>query len=1225
MNLNCERLFAHIEGHTEFDYILGENKLVTAGIEGEIRLWSLNDFQVQECFNDDSDPIYSVLATQNRVFIASSSNRVKSFSLPDFEDEQTVCRFTANATALHLTAQQQKPMLAAGAADFSIKLINLEDRTEKTFEGHAGPILSLALDPQNKFLASSACDGTVCMWSTNSKSILHTWRNVFPRSNDFENSPTLARIAFRPETGDLFALPKHKPATLELYKRGEWDKATATVAHESMTKNNPDVLLSLIAFSTDGSLLGVATTSSMVLIWKTSDVLSSSTAAPISIFNGKPEVPFTCFKFSSINPLQFCVADKTGELYISNITAPEVAPKKPADATLDDETIEAMLNDDFEEDFMLNFDETKKSTTTTTTTTVQEKSSSFSETATINHRTTTVEKQSTKTTIDEIVSLTMSKEQQEAAASVVRAPTNNQLTSSLEDALDEDFNAEFDIGAIKSQYEQIIFGDDREKPAAKSASKGGSSGAAVTALSGEFTIDGHRVKASDLLSMLRQHQQQQQSRSSGPTRQAAFQSGSTPIHYKRRFMVWNSVGIVYGHNTEEERSIDVEFHDVSYHHSIHMVNHLNYSIADLSTACLLLASNGDDEAEDELEHSKARLYVQMFNSWDAAKEWTVEFARDESVEAVAASTTFVAVATSLQYLRIWTVSGIQTAIISLNGPVVNLSSYERFLMVLAHQGSPAATSPQGSSGDQWIAVQVLKVDHKGKTRAHPVPTPVPLALSPRSTAVWAGFTDEGTPAVMDSDGVVRLYKTHFGSGWFPVCATKEHGNGRSDNFFVIGLSEIQAQIRCIFCKASRYPDTVPKPTLTLLPLQVPLCELFTNKAKIEEEAIRSRWLGSLLKRLSTDGYDVDAALEDADKRVVNSLIKLFALALGADREALALEIAKIMPNRGALEGAVRYAERQKHRSLAMKLIEMMQDEETADGESDLDEQNSDTELQELMVRKSADQARQLLALTEEEESQNSNSRMVALAKLTSASGESGSATGNSTGGGGGFVQLKPKALGMRGQDNSVSMQSTINYLDDDDDDDIGGKVVALGEDDDDDNANDGSFLRPMRMTSRQASNKENGGKNPFKVVTADKNKNKSTNQRMRESALKRKKFEVEAEEEDEDEEEAITGEDSNDGGEAFKNYLKSVRDQLLEDNIEEIETEDDLLAVAKVNFGKLSEAEKRKLKKGSLISKRSAKQSSSKRSKQAELKKTAEAEAPKVNKITNFFGRNNNN
>ena len=105
----------------------------------------------------------------------------------------------------------------------------------------------------------------------------------------------------------------------------------------------------------------------------------------------------------------------------------------------------------------------------------------------------------------------------------------------------------------------------------------------------------------------------------------------------------------------------------------------------------------------------------------------------------------------------------------------------------------------------------------------------------------------------------------------------QQGNGRSDNFFVIGLSEIQAQIRCIFCKASRYPDTVPKPTLTLLPLQVPLCELFTNKAKIEEEAIRSRWLGSLLKRLSTDGYDVDAALEDADKRVVNSLIKLFAV------------------------------------------------------------------------------------------------------------------------------------------------------------------------------------------------------------------------------------------------------------------------------------------------------------------------------------------------------------
>ena len=45
--------------------------------------------------------------------------------------------------------------------------------------------------------------------------------------------------------------------------------------------------------------------------------------------------------------------------------------------------------------------------------------------------------------------------------------------------------------------------------------------------------------------------------------QGPFQPGSTPIHLESRFMVWNSVGIVKSFNSDEENSIDVEFHDAS--------------------------------------------------------------------------------------------------------------------------------------------------------------------------------------------------------------------------------------------------------------------------------------------------------------------------------------------------------------------------------------------------------------------------------------------------------------------------------------------------------------------------------------------------------------------------------------------------------------------------------------------------------------------------------------
>lgn len=234
--------------------------------------------------------------------------------------------------------------------------------------------------------------------------------------------------------------------------------------------------------------------------------------------------------------------------------------------------------------------------------------------------------------------------------------------------------------------------------------------------------------------------------------------------------VWNSIGIVYSFESEDEQSIDIEFHDTSFHHTIHMNNMYNYSMADLSSACLLLASRGGDSADD-LDLLKSRLYVQMFNTWDNVKEWHVDVGGgdqgEEIIECVCAGTNFVAAATSLHYLRIWTVGGIQTSLVSLAGSPVNLSAYERFVMILFHSAS-------GYSHGQSISCQALKIDHKGKTRCHPIPKPISVALSPVSTVYWAGFTDEGTPCIADSDGVIRVYKKHLGEGWFPICSTKVH-------------------------------------------------------------------------------------------------------------------------------------------------------------------------------------------------------------------------------------------------------------------------------------------------------------------------------------------------------------------------------------------------------------------------------------------------------------------
>lgn len=49
------------------------------------------------------------------------------------------------------------------------------------------------------------------------------------------------------------------------------------------------------------------------------------------------------------------------------------------------------------------------------------------------------------------------------------------------------------------------------------------------------------------------------------------------------------------YNSEEENSVDIEFHDTSIHHAMHITNNHNYTLAALSTEAVLLASEGDSE------------------------------------------------------------------------------------------------------------------------------------------------------------------------------------------------------------------------------------------------------------------------------------------------------------------------------------------------------------------------------------------------------------------------------------------------------------------------------------------------------------------------------------------------------------------------------------------------------------------------------------------------------
>ena len=82
------------------------------------------------------------------------------------------------------------------------------------------------------------------------------------------------------------------------------------------------------------------------------------------------------------------------------------------------------------------------------------------------------------------------------------------------------------------------------------------------------------------------------------------------------FQVWNSVGIVRCHTEDEISSIEVEFHDTSTHHPLHLTNHLNHTMAALSSTALLLACEAQEDSPRYFYHRLVYLCV-----WEAQWPW----------------------------------------------------------------------------------------------------------------------------------------------------------------------------------------------------------------------------------------------------------------------------------------------------------------------------------------------------------------------------------------------------------------------------------------------------------------------------------------------------------------------------------------------------------------------------------------------------------------------------
>jgi len=65
------------------------------------------------------------------------------------------------------------------------------------------------------------------------------------------------------------------------------------------------------------------------------------------------------------------------------------------------------------------------------------------------------------------------------------------------------------------------------------------------------------------------------------------------------------------YNTEEEESIDVEFHDTATHHAIHINNTQGHTMADLSAEAILLASEADGDTPRSVKFTVSDAFINI--------------------------------------------------------------------------------------------------------------------------------------------------------------------------------------------------------------------------------------------------------------------------------------------------------------------------------------------------------------------------------------------------------------------------------------------------------------------------------------------------------------------------------------------------------------------------------------------------------------------------------------
>lgn len=215
-----KRYKIHDESNLGISFV--EGRLLTWG-DSLVKAWPKGleeECEELDCFGEVRCAVSTKHNDKIYVHVTSENVDTEAYEWPSLLEDKNynLFRFTCDIGCISSLKTENGFQAVAGAADFKIKWKNTENETEVILEGHAAPILDVALDPRGELVASSSCDGDFRLWNIETKEFVFQ-KQLFTRCSDIEHAKCPATVEFQPKSGDLIAILSEKGALI--YERSD--------------------------------------------------------------------------------------------------------------------------------------------------------------------------------------------------------------------------------------------------------------------------------------------------------------------------------------------------------------------------------------------------------------------------------------------------------------------------------------------------------------------------------------------------------------------------------------------------------------------------------------------------------------------------------------------------------------------------------------------------------------------------------------------------------------------------------------------------------------------------------------------------------------------------------------------------------------------------------------------------------------------------------------------